>query len=278
MINSASSLKSDFDFEVLGAHVNHGIRGDEALRDAEFSRDFCEKLGVEFVSYCANIPDEAEKTGESIEECARRIRYEFFDMLCEDETYAIATAHNSNDNLETVIFNITRGSALSGAKGIPPKRDNIIRPLIFCSRAEIEGYCKENNLSFVTDSTNLSDDYTRNRIRHNVLPELQKVNSNVVEAFTRFSESVRIDDDYLDSVAENALEKAKLSECSYNIEAINSLHLSIKRRVILKAIERFSKELPDSKKVNAVLRAEQNFLEISDADFSELRIIEKICF
>ena len=253
LLHVLNLLKNDYNLNLIAAHVNHGIRGEEAENDAIFSMNFAESLNVHFSLLKANCVEEAEESGETLEEAGRRIRYEFFDMLCEDETYAIATAHNSNDNLETVVFNITRGSALSGAKGIPPKRDNIIRPLIFCTREEIEGYCKENNLSFVTDSTNLSDDYTRNRIRHNVLPELQKVNSNVVEAFTRFSESVRIDDDYLDSVAENALEKAKLSECSYNIEAINSLHLSIKRRVILKAIERFSKELPDSKKVNAVL-------------------------
>ena len=253
LLHVLNLLKNDYNLNLIAAHVNHGIRGEEANADAVFSMNFAESLNVHFSLLKANCVEEAEESGETLEEAGRRIRYEFFDMLCEDETYVIATAHNSNDNLETVVFNITRGSALSGAKGIPPKRDNIIRPLIFCTREEIEGYCKENNLSFVTDSTNLSDDYTRNRIRHNVLPELQKVNSNVVEAFTRFSESVRIDDDYLDSVAENALGKAKLSECSYNIEVINSLHLSIKRRVILKAIERFSKELPDSKKVNAVL-------------------------
>jgi tRNA(Ile)-lysidine synthase len=215
--------------------------------------NFAESLNVYFSLLKADCVKEAEENGETLEEAGRRIRYDFFDMLCESETYKIATAHNSNDNLETVLFNIARGSALSGAKGIPPKRDNIIRPLIFCTREEIEGYCKENNLSFVVDSTNLSDDYTRNRIRHNVLPELQKVNSSVIEAFTRFSESVRIDDDYLDCVAENALENASLGECSYNTELINSLHPSIKNRVIYKAVERFSKETPDSKKINLVL-------------------------
>lgn len=253
LLHVLNLLKNDCNLNLIAAHVNHGIRGEEAENDAIFSMNFAESLNVHFSLLKANCVEKAEESGETLEEAGRRIRYEFFDMLCEDETYVIATAHNSNDNLETVVFNITRGSALSGAKGIPPKRDNIIRPLIFCSRAEIEGYCKENNLSFVTDSTNLSDDYTRNRIRHNVLPELEKVNSNAIEAFTRFSESVRIDDDYLDSVAENALEKAKLSECSYSTEAINSLHPSIKRRVIFKVINHFSMELPDSKKINFVL-------------------------
>ena len=247
------TLKDEYKLKLIASHVNHGIRGEEAENDALFSKNFAETLGADFKLLKVDCVKEARENGETTEEAGRRIRYEFFYSLCEDENTVIATAHNSNDNLETVVFNITRGSALSGAKGIPPKRDNIIRPLIFCSRAEIEGYCKENNLSFVTDSTNLSDDYTRNRIRHNVLPELEKVNSNAIEAFTRFSESVRIDDDYLDSVAENALEKAKLSECSYSTEAINSLHPSIKRRVIFKVINRFSEELPDSKKINLVL-------------------------
>jgi len=247
------TLKDEYKLKLIASHVNHGIRGEEAENDALFSKNFAETLNVDFKLLQVDCVKESQENGETTEEAGRRLRYEFFNSLCEDENTVIATAHNSNDNLETVIFNISRGSALSGAKGIPPKRDNIIRPLIFCSRAEIEGYCKENNLSFVTDSTNLSDDYTRNKIRHSVLPELEKVNSNVVEAFTRFSESVRIDDDYLDFVAENALEKAKLSECSYSTEAINSLHPSIKRRVIFKVINRFSEELPDSKKINLVL-------------------------
>lgn len=247
------ALKDEYKLKLIASHVNHGIRGEEAESDALFSKNFAENLGVDFKLLQVDCVKEARENGETTEEAGRRLRYDFFNSLCEDENTVIATAHNSNDNAETIVFNITRGSALSGAKGIPPKRDNIIRPLIFCSRAEIEDYCKENNLSFVTDSTNLSDDYTRNKIRHNVLPELEKVNSNAIEAFTRFSESVRIDDDYLDSVAENALEKAKLSECSYNTEEINSLHSSIKRRVIFKVINRFSEELPDSKKINAVL-------------------------
>jgi tRNA(Ile)-lysidine synthase len=253
LLHVLNLLKNDCNLNLIAAHVNHGIRGEEAENDAIFSMNFAESLNVHFSLLKANCVEEAEESGETLEEAGRRIRYEFFDMLCEDETYVIATAHNSNDNMETVIFNITRGSALSGAKGIPPKRDNIIRPLIFCSREEIEGYCKENNLEYVTDSTNLTDDYTRNRIRHNVLPELKKVNSNVIESFTRFSQSVRVDDEFLDSVAETALESSQIDECSYSVDAITSLHQSIKNRVIFKAIKNFSNETPDSKKINLVL-------------------------
>lgn len=253
LLHVLHTLKEEYKLNLVASHINHGIRGEEAEQDALFSKNFAEALKVNFRLLKADCIKEAKLTGETVEEAGRRIRYEFWGSLCENENTVIATAHNSNDNLETVIFNITRGSSLSGAKGIPPKRENIIRPLIFCSRNEIEAYCKENNLMFVTDSTNLTVDYTRNRIRHNVLPELEKVNSQVVEAFTRFSESVRLDNSYLDSVAENALKTAEINEFSYNAEVINELHPSIKNRVIIKAINNFSKELPDSKKVNAVL-------------------------
>ena len=113
--------------KLKGIHIHHGIRGDEADRDLEFSRDFCEKLGIDFVSYYADVPKEAEKTGESIEECARRIRYSFFENSGCDK---IATAHNLNDNMETFIFNFSRGASLSGLCGIPYVRDIYIRPLL----------------------------------------------------------------------------------------------------------------------------------------------------
>ena len=253
LLHVLNTLKNEYNLKLTAAHVNHGIRGEEAQSDALFSEEFAKSLGVSFRLLNADCIKEAEENGESTEEAGRRLRYEFFNSLCKDENSVIATAHNSNDNAETVIFNITRGSSLSGAKGIPPKRDNIIRPLIFCSREEIEGYCKENNLKYVVDSTNLTVDYTRNRIRHNVLPELKNINSGALEAFTRFSESVRQDDGYLASVAENALKTAEIKENAYNVEVINALHPSIKSRVIKKAVERFSDEAPDSKKINSVL-------------------------
>lgn len=252
LLHLLHSLKAEYNLKLIASHINHGIRGEEAERDALFSKAFAQSLNVEFKLLNADCIKEANETGESLEEAGRRIRYEFFNSLA-SEGSVIATAHNSNDNMETVIFNITRGSALAGAKGIPPKRENIIRPLIFCTREEIEKYCEENGLDFVTDSTNTGDDYTRNKIRHLILPELKKLNSSAVEAFSRFSQSVRIDDDYLDSVAENAMKDSEINEFSYSVDIINDLHSAIKTRVIFKAIKRFSGESPDSKKINAVL-------------------------
>ncbi|MBR2876507.1 MAG: tRNA lysidine(34) synthetase TilS, partial [Clostridia bacterium] len=208
LLHFLHSVKDEYNLTICAAHVNHGIRGEEAVSDSEFAREMANSLNIEFKLSEVDCIEEAELHNETVEEAGRRLRYEFFDSLRTQESDVIATAHNCNDNAETVIFNVSRGSALNGAKGIPPKRDDrIIRPLIFCTRAEIEGYCEENNLSYVTDSTNLSDDYTRNRIRHIIIPELEKINPQAVTAFSRFTEGVRSDCDYLDSVALEAYTK-----------------------------------------------------------------------
>ncbi len=252
LLHVLDSLKEAYKLKIVASHVNHGIRGDEAKRDSDFSRALAKGLNVEFKLLEVNCTEEAKKHNETLEEAGRRIRYDFWSSLA-DESSVIATAHNSNDNAETVIFNITRGAALNGARGIPPKRGNIIRPLIFCSREEIEGYCSENGLEFVTDSTNLSNDYTRNRIRHLVLPELKNVNSAFLDAFSRFSVCADEASEYIDFVAEEALRKAELSENVYSISVLNGLHKAVKSRVLIKAIVKFCGETPDNKKVASVL-------------------------
>ena len=215
--------------EIKGIHIHHGIRGDEADRDLNFSRDYCEKLDVEFVCYYADIPAEAQKTGESIEECARRIRY---DLFSKSDCTKIATAHNLNDNMETVIFNMTRGTSLSGLCGIPYVRDKYIRPLLNCSRQEIEIYVKENDLDFVTDSTNLSDDYTRNKIRHNVIPQLFDINQSFDVSFSNCIESVKLVNDYILQNATEILNSARIDECEYDCKQIAQCHKAVKNQII----------------------------------------------
>lgn len=216
--------------KIKGIHIHHGIRGDEADRDLNFSKKFCEKLGVEFVYYYADIPAEAKKTGESIEECARRIRY---DLFSQSGCTKIATAHNLNDNMETVILNMIRGASVSGLCGIPCVRDIFIRPLLDCTRNEIEEYLKENALDFVTDSTNLCDDYTRNKIRHNVIPQLFEINPSFDVAFSNCVDSVKLANDYILQSATEILENARnFEKNNYDCKQINNCHKAVKNQII----------------------------------------------
>ncbi len=209
-------------------HIHHGIRGNEPDRDLEFVRSFCEKNGVEFISYKANVPEEAEKTGESIEECARRIRYDFFEKSCCDK---IATAHNMNDNMETFVFNLSRGASLSGLCGIPYIRDIYVRPLLDCTRNEIEEYIRENNLDYVTDSTNLCDDYTRNKIRHNILPQLFELNPAFDKAFSKCNDSLNMSRNYILSNARNLLEKSRC-DGYFDCTVFEQCHTALKYQII----------------------------------------------
>ncbi|MBQ8550560.1 MAG: tRNA lysidine(34) synthetase TilS [Clostridia bacterium] len=184
---------------VSAAHLNHMLRGEESDRDEAFVRDFCEQNGIPLAVERADVAAYAEKNGMGIEQAARAVRYDFLSRVSGGKT---ATAHTASDNAETVLINLTRGTALKGAVGIPPVRDRFIRPLIFCTRAEIEAYCKDNNLPFVTDSTNLSDDYTRNKLRHNVIPRLCELNPSFFAAVTRFTQAVGEDSEFLESVAD----------------------------------------------------------------------------
>lgn len=235
--------------KLKGIHIHHGIRGDEADRDLDFSRNFCEKMGIEFVSFYADVPKEAEKTGESIEECARRIRYSFFKESGCDK---IATAHNLNDSMETFIFNLSRGASLSGLCGIPYVRDIYIRPLLDCSRTEIEEYITKNNLNFVTDSTNLCDDYTRNKIRHNILPLLYELNSSFDGAFSRCVNSLNNVKDYLTENACDLIDKSR-RENYFECTVFNDCHMALKSQIVSLILKEQNAENISRDHINAVL-------------------------
>ena len=167
---------------VFACHVNHQLRGKESERDREFARELCreQKVPIEVLDF--DVASFARESRTSTETAARKVRYDFFAKCCEKFGVNLtATAHTASDNAETVLFNLTRGASLPGICGIPPKRyDNsgitLIRPLIFVTRDEVEAYLAEKGQTFVTDSTNLEDDYTRNYFRHNVIPLLKNVN------------------------------------------------------------------------------------------------------
>lgn len=204
------SLKEEYNLTISAAHLNHGIRGAEADRDEDFVIRLCRDWGVHLHRDRVDVPAAAAESGESIELCGRRLRYEFLEELCHDLDAKLATAHHSGDNTETVLWNLTRGSGLSGLCGIPAERGCIIRPLLGCSRAQIESYCAAHGLEYVTDSTNLSDAYTRNRLRHQVVPVLRELNPQLDESILRLNETAREADGYLNNISVEELNKARM--------------------------------------------------------------------
>lgn len=201
MLHFLCGIADEFELKITAVHVNHMIRGDEAERDAEFAEKFCRSLGVKFVLYKRDVPKLAMECGQGLEECGRNVRYEI--LKCEAEKCGgkIVTAHTLSDSVETVIFHMIRGCALNGLMGIPPVRENIIRPLILCEREDIENYCTAHNIEYITDSSNLSSDYTRNKIRLQILPLMRQINPSVAAAVNRLSECAAEDENYLQEKA-----------------------------------------------------------------------------
>ncbi len=223
------SLKEDLNLQkISAAHFNHKIRGTEAQRDEDFVKKICAQNGVQLFLGSADVPAYAKKNHLSTELAARQLRYDFFESI---DTDAVATAHTASDNIETVILNMSRGTALSGLCGIPPERGRYIRPLLYCTRTDIENYCIDNNIDYVTDSTNLSDDYTRNKIRHNVVPVLKQFNGSVETAVLRMSDSLREDEDFINTCAVGEY-NARFSDGAISIKNFSGLHPAVAKRII----------------------------------------------
>jgi len=179
-----------FKISIAAAHINHSLRGKEANADQEFSRKLCETLGVPFFTKRVYVKSFAKKNGLSIEEAARNLRYASLNKIAKKiSADKIATAHNIDDNAETVLFNLARGTGISGMSGIPYKRDNIIRPILILSKAEIINYLKNQNITFQIDSTNFDDSFSRNFIRNQIIPSIRKnINPSFSESVFKFSE------------------------------------------------------------------------------------------
>lgn len=196
---------------LLAVHINHMIRGEEAFRDEEVCRSTCEKYGVPFKCVRIDIPALSKERKKGLEETARDERYRVFkEILSKNPEYkCIVTAHNSNDNAETVVFNLIRGGGAKGLSGISPINGNVYRPLILATREEIVGYCEKNGIEYVTDSTNSDTDYTRNRIRHNILPLLSDINPAFLDSCSRLGDILRKDEEYIGKEADKILKDCK---------------------------------------------------------------------
>ncbi len=206
LLHFLRGLAQEWKLTLRALHLNHNLRGEESDADEAFVRELCRDWQIPLTVQSADVAGQATQTGESLEVAARRCRYEFFEGEARGRQTKVATAHTSSDSAETVLLNLIRGTALRGLGGIAPVRGRYIRPLIHCTRGEIEAYCAQHDLFYVTDSTNHSDAHTRNRIRRHILPLLEQENPRLVESFARMSHILRDDADYLDEQAQTVLE------------------------------------------------------------------------
>lgn len=263
LVDILSSLKDEYGIIIKAVHVNHNIRGDEAERDELFVRRFCEDRGIELLCFSVDVPTLAKERKISLEECGRQVRYECFKKAKAD---AIAVAHTLSDSIETLLFNLARGTGTKGLGGISPKREpDIIRPLIACTRKEIEEYCSIKGLSYVTDSTNLSDDYTRNHIRHNIVPAFEKINSDFEASFYRAMCSVREDDAYIEKSAAELLEASRC-ERGYSIAVLSASDDAVVKRCILELLKSKMKKPPEARHIEgcfSVLKSGKGKIELS---------------
>ena len=240
-------------YNICVAHINHGLRENAKLEE-EYVRQYCQENNVPFFVKHVNIKENLN--GMSVEEAGRKARYEFFYEVCEKEKCSkIATAHTSNDNAETVIMNMIRGSGIKGLRGIEPIRDDIIRPLIEITRDEIEKYCDETHLEPKHDESNDELLYTRNKVRLELIPYIEKnINTNVLNNINRMSSIVSEEENYIERQVQEAYDKCIVNFCDgllvCNLKLFNKQDIVIRKRLVLKFIIKTLGNAKDIEKVH----------------------------
>ena len=199
LLHVLTTLKEELSIsEIVAVHIDHQLRGEESLRDRVFSENVCQQLSIPFHAYIYDVRQMAKDANCGIEEMGRQLRYQAFSEVANHyPCVRIATAHNADDNAETMLLHLCRGCGLHGLTGIPSKRGIIVRPLLDCTRGDIEDYCRQNRLSFVNDSTNTDVSYSRNRVRHEILPSMKLLNPAVTRSLLRVISQCREIDRYL---------------------------------------------------------------------------------
>lgn len=265
------SVCDEYNITVAAAHVEHGIRGEESIADADFVKKFCNENNIELYLLSIDALNEAREQKTGVEEYSRKKRYAFFHSIPCDK---IATAHTLSDNIETAVFRFLRGSGLKGVCGIPPVRGKIIRPLIEISGKEVRAYCAEKNIPFRTDSTNLSNDYSRNYIRNELIPKFSKINSDFESAAAAFISDANEDMAFIQKTADDAYSTA-YRDGKLVIGKLLEFDISVTKRVILKYFDNYNIR-PDRVHLNSILnllhktgriQLSENHYAVSDKEF-----------
>jgi len=237
-------LRDEYDLSLVVAHLDHGIRGEESRREGDFVRDFAQGMSLPFETAVADVPTLAKKERITLQEAAREARYRYYEEVRQKHNgQKVATGQIADDQAETILMRVIRGAGLKGLKGIPPVRGGVyIRPLIEASRQEVERFAKSEGLSFVTDSSNIKDIYLRNKVRHDLIPHLErKYNPGIRVGLNRMAAILSREDDYLDRKTEEAMAgliKGNGEEISLDIPKLLAFHEALRFRVLQKALAR----------------------------------------
>lgn len=239
LLNILCELRQIMELRLAAVHVHHGIR-QEAAQDAAFCERMCREKEIPFYCEYVNVPKIAKEQHLTEEEAGRKARYEAFEAYRKSLGMDyIAVAHHQNDQAETMLFQLFRGSGLRGLAGIPVKREAVIRPLLGVTRAEIEAYLEQRGLIYVTDRTNESDVYTRNKIRHHIIPQAEQITSGAVEHMGQASGQLREVLDYMTLQARSFLEKHGASGEDGLVLSLTDLeqeHIALQKMIVMEAV------------------------------------------
>ncbi|MBS3906481.1 MAG: tRNA lysidine(34) synthetase TilS [Syntrophaceae bacterium] len=286
LLHLLNAFRQEFDLYLIVAHIHHGLRPVESEKEAELVQKESVRLGLPFECGQFNVKEFQESGGFSLQDAARRIRFQFFhDLLKKYGGGKIALGHNADDQVETILLRMLRGSGLKGLKGMLPIREKrVIRPLLEVRRGEIETYAQESGIPYLLDSSNLKKDYLRNRLRLNLIPLIEKeYQPGFRKAMIRTSTILREENDYLVRGAEETYQKIVLEEegqITFKFSAYQSLHQAIQWRIIQKALEKMEDgskmEEGEWSDVNLIYRRLQRprasfLLELSHGLFLEKR-------
>jgi tRNA(Ile)-lysidine synthase len=249
------ALSNELKLHLIAAHMNHKMRGKESDADERFVKNLAKKLGIPFISESFDVPAFAKQNRLNLEDAARRIRYEFFDRAAAKvNANKIAVAHTADDNIETFLMRLVRGTGLKGLEGIPPVRGKIIRPLINILRTDLEVYLRSKKIKPRTDRSNFDTKYLRNSIRHQLIPNLKKYNNNIKEGLLRTIRSVNIDNELIEELSKKAFESLKkekeAASVTIDAKAFMSLKPALRAGVIKLCIEHIKKDIEDISFIN----------------------------
>lgn len=256
LLNILCEYKKQVPFNIYAVHINHNIRGEEALRDERYVENLCKSLEVKLEIFSCDIIRMAKANKLSLEEQGRIVRYEKFrEVLKANGGGKIAVAHHKNDQAETILFNMIRGSGLRGISGMKPQNGDIIRPLLDVKREDIERYLQERNIKYCTDSTNLIDDYMRNKLRLRLIPYIEEnINNNFVNNISEMAEILRETDDFISNETDKLIKastiKKEKESISFDIKILKESHSAIVKQLIRKTFDEIGMGLKDIGKIH----------------------------